>query len=130
MAWRISLNFCLAKITMKKVWTLLLDVMLPLQAELSYAFPDHSSIYVGADFGGEQYFRRLATENGGAEVDVQIQQLRTRGGFLYRFERHWSAFAELGATVAGNWELRTPTTTVDGDIESALFFRVGMGFHF
>lgn len=108
-----------------------LDLLVPQRLELAYHTEERSSIYLGLDIEGEQYHRRTRDSSGIQQrVDIQMQELRSRLGFVYRFTPHLSTYAELGMTITGNYELRTPAGTVDGDIQPNIFFMVGTGYDF
>lgn len=107
------------------------DVLLPQRVELAYHSKGRSSIHLGMDIQGEQYHRRTRSVTGRKQrVDVQLQELRSRLGFVYRFTPHFSTYAEVGMTITGKYELRTPAGTIDGDLEPNIFFTIGAGYDF
>ena len=111
--------------------SLRLDILAPRKAELAWNMSTATLLYTGFYLDGNEARVRTPVSAGKQEVDVNWQEITWRLGTIFRFNDHFSVFADGGLTVAGDYEWRSGTgANWSGTLEPSFIFRAGMGLDF
>ncbi|MBK8980292.1 MAG: hypothetical protein IPM29_30690 [Planctomycetes bacterium] len=108
-----------------------LDVLLPIEARISYQ-PSASWIFAsGIDIVGDLYQYK---DGAGRRLDARVQEMRLFLEGTYRFDDALSAFGRFGTTLTGEYDWQGFTgnvrTDYDGAIDPTFFFEFGVGVSF
>ena len=106
------------------------DILLPLKMEVSYLPSASTILKLGLELEGDDYTVRSPVETGSIPFTQGIQTLRLFADATHRFNDTYSMFGRFGSTIAGDFEWNSTVGQMDGTIEPAIFFELGIGLSF
>ncbi len=108
-----------------------LDILLPRNAEVSFAPTEAWIVHAGFEIEGEEY--RMRSTNSGQEVAQHVQAVDTRlfAGFIHRITPNVSFSLRAGFLVGGYYDWKDGTGfDYDGRLEQGVFVAGGVGWTF
>ncbi len=108
------------------------DTVLPRYAEVSYLASSATSLQLGMDLQGQDYNVRTSVANGKQEFKFVTQELQLYLGGQHRFNDSFSAFAKIGAALAGDYKTQTDNSLnqISSQLTPTFLFQVGLGWDF
>ena len=105
------------------------DVLLPRSAEISFSPSASTILMANLTLDGNQYEVNSGAVSGSSTAFVQEYRLGVGG--IYRFNDSVSTFGRFGWAFAGDYDVSSGNGFfADGELESTLFFTVGVGLDF